>query len=284
MISWTSAFVQRLHELGWIEGRTVAIEYRWADGRGDHLANIAAEFVQLKVAVIVTGGTAAASAVKQATSVIPIVFAAAGDPVRLGLVASLARPGGNITGLSNQSVDLPGKRLELLRGVVAGLRRLAVMANVGTSIGAVEMDEVQAAARKLGLDVVPLEIRRAEDIGPALESAKGKADALYVITEPLANTNRVRINTLANVERLPTIYGERANVEAGGLMSYGANFPELFRRAADLVDKILRGAKPGDIPVEQPTKFDLTINLTTAKALGIAVPPSLLAQADDVIE
>jgi putative ABC transport system substrate-binding protein len=284
MISWTSAFVQRLHELGWIEGRTVAIEYRWADGRGDHLANIAAEFVQLKVAVIVTGGTAAASAVKQATSVIPIVFAAAGDPVRLGLVASLARPGGNITGLSNQSVDLPGKRLELLRGVVAGLRRLAVMANVGARIGAVEMDEVQAAARKLGLDVVPLEIRRAEDIGPALESAKGKADALYVITEPLANTNRVRINTLANVERLPTIYGERANVEAGGLMSYGANFPELFRRAADLVDKILRGAKPGDIPVEQPTKFDLTINLTTAKALGIAVPPSLLAQADDVIE
>jgi len=284
MISWTSAFVQRLHELGWIEGRTVAIEYRWADGRGDHLANIAAEFVQLKVAAIVTGGTAAASAVKQATSVIPIVFAAAGDPVRLGLVASLARPGGNITGLSNQSVDLPGKRLELLRGVVAGLRRLAVMANVGARIGAVEMDEVQAAARKLGLDVVPLEIRRAEDIGPALESAKGKADALYVITEPLANTNRVRINTLANVERLPTIYGERANVEAGGLMSYGANFPELFRRAADLVDKILRGAKPGDIPVEQPTKFDLTINLTTAKALGIAVPPSLLAQADDVIE
>jgi len=284
MISWTSAFVQRLHELGWIEGRTVAIEYRWADGRGDHLANIAAEFVQLKVAVIVTGGTAAASAVKQATSVIPIVFAAAGDPVRLGLVASLARPGGNITGLSNQSVDLPGKRLELLRGVVAGLRRLAVMANVGARIGAVEMDEVQAAARKLGLDVVPLEIRRAEDIGPALESAKGKADALYVITEPLANTNRVRINTLANVERLPTIYGERANVEAGGLMSYGANFPELFRRAADLVDKILRGPKPGDIPVEQPTKFDLTINLTTAKALGIAVPPSLLAQADDVIE
>lgn len=284
MISWTSAFVQRLHELGWIEGRTVAIEYRWADGRGDHLANIAAEFVQLKVAVIVTGGTTAASAVKQATSVIPIVFAAAGDPVRLGLVASLARPGGNITGLSNQSIDLPGKRLELLRGVVAGLRRLAVMANVGARIGAVEMDEVQAAARKLGLDVVPLEIRRAEDIGPALESAKGKADALYVISEPLANTNRVRINTLANVERLPTIYGERANVEAGGLMSYGANFPELFRRAADLVDKILRGAKPGDIPVEQPTKFDLTINLTTAKALGIAVPPSLLAQADDVIE
>jgi putative tryptophan/tyrosine transport system substrate-binding protein len=158
------------------------------------------------------------------------------------------------------------------------------MANVGTSIGAVEMDEVQAAARKLGLDVVPLEIRRAEDIGPALESAKGKADALYVISEPLANTNRVRINTLANVERLPTIYGERANVEAGGLMSYGANFPELFRRAAEQVDKILRGAKPGDIPVEQPTKFDLTINLTTAKALGIAVPPSLLAQADDVIE
>jgi putative ABC transport system substrate-binding protein len=284
MISWTSAFAQRLRELGWIEGHTIAIEYRWADGRSERLADIAAQFVQLKVALIITGSTAAATAAKQATSVIPIVFAVAGDPVRLGLVASLARPGGNITGLSNQSGDLPGKRVELLRGLVPGLRRLAVMANVGGSIGVLEMDEAQAAARKLGIDVVPLEVRRAEDIGPALESAKNKADALYVVSEPLVNNNRVRINTLANVARLPTIYGERANVEAGGLMSYGANFPELFRRAAEQVDKILRGTKPGDIPVEQPTKFDLTINLTTAKALGISVPPSFLAQADDVIE
>jgi putative ABC transport system substrate-binding protein len=284
MIAFTSAFVQRLRELGWIEGHTIAIEYRWADGRDEHLTDIAAEFVQLKVALIVTGGTAAVAAAKQATSVIPIVFAAAGDPVRLGLVASLARPGGNITGMSNQSAELPGKRLELLRGLIPGLQRVAVMANVGAQIGVLEMDEVQAAARKLGLEVVPLRVQRAEDIGPALESAKGNADALYVVSEPLVNTNRVRINTLANAERLPTIYGEKTSVETGGLMSYGANFPELFRRAAEQVDKILRGAKPGDIPVEQPTKFDLAINLTTAKALGIAVSPSLLSQADDVIE
>jgi putative tryptophan/tyrosine transport system substrate-binding protein len=284
MISWTSAFVQRLRELGWIEGHTIAIEYRWADGGGEHLADIAAEFVQLKVAVIATAGTAAVTAAKQATSVIPIVFATAGDPVRLGLVASLARPGGNITGLSTQSADLPGKRLELLRSLVPGLRRVAVMANVGAGIGVLEMDEVQAAARKLGLEVVPLKIRRAEDIGPALVSVKGDADALYVVTEPLVNANRVRINTLANAERLPTVHGEKVYVEAGGLMSYGPNYPELFRRAAEQVDKILRGAKPGDIPVEQPTKFDLAVNLTTAKALGIAVPPSFLAEADDVIE
>jgi putative tryptophan/tyrosine transport system substrate-binding protein len=283
-LPWTSAFVQRLRELGWIEGHTIAIEYRWADGRGELFADIAAEFVQLKVAVIVTGGTAAVTAVKQATSVIPIVFATAGDPVRLGLVASLARPGGNITGMSNQSADLPGKRLELLRDLVPGLRRVAVMANVGASIGVLEMDQVQAAARKLGLEVVSLEIRRAQDIGPALESVKGNADALYVVSEPLVNTNRVRIATLANAERLPTIYAEKGYVEAGGLTSYGPNYSAQFLRAAELVDKILRGAKPGDIPVEQPTKFDLAVNLTTAKALGIAVPPSFLAQVDDVIE
>jgi putative tryptophan/tyrosine transport system substrate-binding protein len=283
-LPWTSAFVQRLRELGWIEGHTIAIEYRWADGKSEPLADIAAEFVQLKVAVIVTGGTAAVTAAKRATSVIPIVFATAGDPVRLGLVASLARPGGNITGMSNQSADLPGKRLELLRDLVPGLRRVAVMANVGASIGVLEMDEVQAAARKLGLEVVPLEIRRAEDIGPALESVKGDADALYVVTEPLVNTNRVRINTLANAERLPTVHAEKVYVEAGGLMSYGPNYPELFRRAAEQVDKILHGAKPGDLPVEQPTKFELVINLKTAKALGLAVPQTLLARADEVIE
>jgi putative tryptophan/tyrosine transport system substrate-binding protein len=283
-LPWTSAFTQRLRELGWIEGHTIAIEYRWADGRGEHLIDIAAEFVQLKVAVIVTGGTAAVTAAKQATSVIPIVFATAGDPVRLGLVASLARPGGNITGISNQSADLPGKRLELLRDLVPGLRRVAVMANVGASIGVLELDEVHAAARKLGLEVVSLEIRRAEDIGPALESVKGNADALYVVSEPLVNTNRVRITTLANAGRLPAIYAEKGYVEAGGLTSYGSNYSAQWVRAAELVDKILRGAKPGDIPVEQPTKFDLAFNLTTAKALGIAAPPSFLAQADDVIE
>jgi len=284
MVSWTSAFAQRLHELGWIEGRTIEIEYRWADGRSERLADIAAELVRLKVAIIVTGGTAATTAAQQATSVIPIVFGTAGDPVGLGLVASLSRPGGNITGMSNQSADLPGKRLELLRGLVPNLQRVAVMANVGGRIGLLEMAEVRTAAQKLGLQFVPVEIRRAEDIAPALDAVKGKADALYVVTEPLVNTNRVKINILTNAERLPTIHGEKGYVEAGGLMSYGANYSELFRRAAEQVDKILRGAKPGDIPVEQPTKFDLAINLTTAKALGITVPQSMLVAADEVIE
>jgi putative ABC transport system substrate-binding protein len=186
--------------------------------------------------------------------------------------------------MSNQSADLSGKRLELLRGVVPNVSRVAVMANVGARIGMLEMGEVRDAGRKLGLDVVTLEVRRAEDISPALESVKSKVDALYVVTDPLLNTNRVSINTIANAARLPTMHGEKTYVEAGGLMSYGPNFPDLFRRAAEQVDKVLRGVRPGDIPIEQPTKFDLAINLTTAKALGLTVPPSLLAQADDVIE
>ncbi|MGA7598338.1 MAG: ABC transporter substrate-binding protein [Pseudolabrys sp.] len=284
MASWTTAFVQRLRDLGWVDGRTITIEYRWADGKSERLADIAAEFVRQKVTVIVTGGTAAVAAAKQATSVIPIVFGTAGDPVRLGLVTSLSRPGGNITGMSNQSADLPGKRLELLRGVAPSLRRVAVLANVGARIGVLEMGEVRDAGRKLGLEVVPLEVQRTEDIAPALASVKGNVDALYVVTDPLLNTSRVAINTLAIADRLPTMHGEKAYVEAGGLMSYGSNYPDLFRRAAEQVDKILRRAKPGDIPVEQPTKFDLAINLTTAKALGVTVPPLLLAQADDVIE
>ena len=269
--------MQRLRELGWIEGRTIAIDYRWAEGRSERFAEIAAEFVQLKVDVIVTSGTRRSLAAKQATSVIPIVFAVAGDPVGSGLVASLARPGGNVTGLSIQSADLVGKRLELLREVVPGLRRLAILANVGNPAAVLEMSEVQAAARTLGLEVVTLEIRRAEDIVPAFEALKGRADALYLCSDPLIITNRIRINTLALGARLPTMHGSREYVEAGGLMSYGPNFPDLFRRAAEFVDKILRGAKPADIPVEQPTKFDLVINLTTAKALGLAVPPTLLA-------
>jgi ABC-type uncharacterized transport system substrate-binding protein len=284
MSPWTAAFVQRLRELGWLEGRTVAIEYRWGEGRDERFVEIAAEFVRLKVDVIVTGGTAAVIAAKQATSVIPIVFGTAGDPVGTGLVASLARPGGNVTGLSNQSADLPGKRVDLLRQVVPGLRRLAIMANISSPIGVLEMNEVQAAARTLGLDVVASEIRRAEDIAPAIDALKGRADALYVVTEALVNTNRIRLNTLALGARLPTLHGVRDYVEAGGLMSYGPNFPDLFRRAGEYVDKILRGAKPGGIPVEQPTKFDLAINLTTAKALGLKIPESFLLRADEVIE
>jgi putative ABC transport system substrate-binding protein len=281
---WTAAFVQRLRELGWIEGRTVAIEYRWADGRSERFAEIAAEFVRLKVSVIVTAGTAAVVAAKQATSVIPIVFAAAGDPVGTGLVASLARPGGNVTGLSNQSADLAGKRLELLREVVPSLRRLAIMANIGSPIGVLEMGEVQAAAGTLGLEVATLEIRRAEDIAPAIEALKGRTDALYVVTEPLVNASRIRISTLALGARLPTMHGTRDYIEAGSLMSYGANYPDMFWRAADYVDKILRGAKPADLPVEQPTKFDLVLNLTTAKVLGLTIPEAFLLRADEVIE
>ena len=280
----TAAFVQRLRELGWIEGRNVAVEYRWAEGRNERFAEIAAELVQLKVEVIVTAGTAAVVAAKQATSVIPIIFALGGDPVGTGLVASLARPGGNVTGLTQQSTDLAGKRVELLREVVPGLGRLATMANIGNPLAVLEMREVHAAARTLGLEVATSEIRRAEDIAPAFDALKGRADALYVVADPLVTSNRIRINTLALGARLPTMHGQNDNVEAGGLMSYGANFPDLYRRAADYVDKILRGAKPADIPVEQPTKFDLVINLTTAKALGLTVPDKLLALADEVIE
>jgi len=281
---WVAPFVRRLRELGWIEGRTVAIEYRWAEGREERIAQIAAEFVRLKVDIIVTSGTPEVLAVKQATSVIPIVFATAGDPVANNLVASLARPGGNATGLSIQSSDLAGKRLELLREVVPGLRRLAVMGNVGNPFSVLELGEVQVAARTLGLEVDTLEIRRPQDIAPAFEALKGRADALYVCTDGLMNANRIRINTSALGARLPTMHGYRDYVEAGGLMSYGANIPDQFRRAADYVDKILRGAKPGELPVEQPTKFDFIINLTTAKVLGIEVPPTLLARADEVIE
>jgi len=279
-----AAFVQRLRELGWVENRNVAIVYRWAEGRTEQLVEIAAEFVRLKVDVIVTTGTPATLAAKQATSVIPIVFAATGDPVGTGLVASLARPGGNVTGLSLQQVETGGKRLELLREVIPSLGRLALLANVGNPVVVLELGEVQAAARTLGLEVITLEIRRGEDIAPAFEALKGRAEALYVLVDPLVATHRIRINTLVLAARLPTMHTQRESVELGGLMSYGANFPDLFRRAADLVDKILRGAKPADIPVEQPTKFDLVVNLTTAKALGLEIPPTLLARADEVIE
>jgi ABC-type uncharacterized transport system substrate-binding protein len=279
-----AAFAQRLRELGWVEGRTVTIEYRWAEGRSERFAEFAAEFVRLKVDVIVTYATPTIIALKQVTSVIPVVFAGAADPVGTGLVASLARPGGNATGVSLQTTDIAGKRLELLREIVPGLRRLAIMANAGSTNAVMEMGEAQAAARTLGLDVVPLEIRRGEDIAPAFAALKGRADALYVALDPIMNAHRVRINTLALGARLPTLLPFRAFVEAGGLMSYGPNQPDVFRRAADYVDKILRGAKPGDIPVEQPTRFDLVINLTTAKALGLEVPPTLIARADEVIE
>jgi putative tryptophan/tyrosine transport system substrate-binding protein len=280
---WTTAFTQRLRELGWTDGRTIAIEYRWAEGRSERYTEIATEFVRLKVDVIVTGG-AAALAAKQATSVIPIVFAAANDPLGTGVVASLARPGGNVTGLSLLAPDLASKRVELLREVLPGLRRLAIIANVDNSSAVLEMGEVQATARTLGLDVNLLEIRRAEDIASAFDLLKDRADALYVCVDALVVTNRNRINTFVLTARLPMVSGFREFVDVGGLVSYGPNYPDLWRRGADYADKILRGTKPGDLPVEQPTKFHLAINLTTARALGLAIPESFLLRADEVIE
>jgi putative tryptophan/tyrosine transport system substrate-binding protein len=283
MSAWIAAFVQRLRELGWVEGRTIRIEYRWGDGRTDRLPEIAAEFVRLKVDVIVTTGTPV-PILKEATSTIPIVFTIANDPVGAGLVGSLSRPGGNVTGLSQLAADLGGKRVELLREVIPDLRRLAILSNVGNAATASEMIQVAESARTLGLEVVNSEIRRSEDITPAIEALKDRADAIYVQADPLMNTNRVRISTLALGAGLPTLGGIREYVEAGGLMSYGPNFPDLFRRAAEYVGKILHGAKPGDLPVEQPTKFDLVVNLTTAKVLGLKVPEAFLVRADEVIE
>ena len=279
-----AALVRRLRELGWIEGRTIAIEYRWAEGREERYAEIAAEFVRLKVDVILTQGTQAATAAKQATAVIPIVATVVGDPVGAGLVASLARPGGNVTGLSILSPDLAAKRLELLREAVPDFRRLGILADVGNPVSVQEMHQVQAAADKFGLTAFPIAIRRAQDIVPAFEGLKDRADALHVCANPLILSNINRINILAVGARLPTSYIAREYIQAGGLLAYGPNLADIYRRAGDFFNKILRGAKPADIPVEQPTKFDLVINLVTAKALGLEIPPTLLARADEVIE
>jgi putative ABC transport system substrate-binding protein len=281
---WVNAFVERLREHDWTEGRTVAIEYRWAEGSYERAAEIAAEFVRMKVDVIVTSSTPNTLATKKATSEIPIIFASAGDPVGGGLVASLARPGGNVTGLSIQAAETSGKRIELLREALHPLSRLAIMGNGDNSAVVVEMRETQAAAEKLGLNATTFEIRRSEDIGATFEKIRGHFDALFVPAEPLANTNRKRISSFALAMHMPTSFGSSEYVEAGGLMSYGPNFPDLYRRAADFVDKILRGAKPADMPVEQPTKFDLVVNLTTAEVLGLSLPTTFLARADQLIE
>ena len=280
---WIAAFLQRLGERGWIDGRTVAIEYRWTQGSSEHLPEIAAEFVRLNPAVIVTTAPAVA-ALKQLTSTIPIVFALANDPVGGGMVASLARPGGNITGLSIQATDLASKRVELLHDVLPRTTRVALLGNVSLPQAALEVGAVTAAARMIGIETLPIEMLRVEDIAAAFATIKGRVDAIYVFTEPLTNVNRVQINSLALSAGLPSVYGSREYVEAGGLLSYGPNFPELFRRTADVVDKILRGVKPADIPVEQPTAFDFALNLKTAMALGVTIPPRVLALADRVIE
>jgi putative ABC transport system substrate-binding protein len=280
---WTAAFVGRLRELGWIEGRTVLIEYRWAEGRSERFAEIAAEFVRLKVDVIVTVGTPALVA-RDATSTIPIVFMSGADPVESGLVASLSRPGGNLTGFSIQVPDLAGKRIELLRELIPGLRGLAIIVNIANPNNRQEVAEAQSAAHKLGLDVHMLEVRRAEDIVPAFGRLNNNVQALYVSPDPLINANHARINILSLGARLPTIHPFRDYLAAGGLMSYGANNADMFRRCAEYVDRILKGAKPAELPVQQPTRIELVINLITARALGINVPPGMLARADEVIE
>ena len=279
-----AAFQNRLRELDWIDGRNVTIEFRWGRGRDDRYAELADELAQQKVDIIVTAGTTAVIAVKKVTSAIPIVFAAAGDPVRTGLVSSLSRPGGNVTGLSNLQTDLGGRRLALLREVLPSLKRVAVLGNVDSPLITLEMEGVQADGTKLGLETFRLEVTKAEEIVPRIEALNGIADALYICSDPLLTTYRTRINTLAIAQKLPTINAFREYVVAGGLMSYGPNFPDLFRRSADYVDKILRGAKPADIPVEQPVKFDLVVNNTTAKALGLTIPEQFLLRANEVIE
>jgi putative ABC transport system substrate-binding protein len=281
---WVAAFLQGLRDLGWIEGRNIAIEYRWAEGHTERLAEVAAEFVQLKVNVIVTQGTLPALAAKQATSHIPIVFASAGDPVGTGLVASLARPGGNVTGLSSQMTDTATKRLELLREILPALRKLGLITNDENPTAVQETREVRSVAGGLGLEVTTTQVRRAEDIDPAFEALRGRADAIYVVADPQIANNRLRINSLAIAARIPTIYGARESVEAGGLISYGTSYPDQFRRSAAYVDRILRGVRPEDIPIEQPTRFELILNLNSAKALGLAVPSSVLGRADEVIE
>ena len=280
---WTAAFVRRLGELGWIDGRNVAIEYRWADGRSDRYVEFAAELVRLKVDVIVTGGSAIPAAM-QATSTIPIVFALAVDSLVGGLVTSLTRPGGNVTGLSVLSNETASKRIEILREAIPGLRRLAVLGNAAHAGAVDQMREAKTAAQALGVEVDRLEIRRAEDIAAAFEQLTSGTQALYVCPDALVNANRTRIGILALGARLPTMFGFREYVDPAGLMSYGPHIPDLFRRAGEYVDKILRGAKAGDLPVEQPTKFELVVNLTVAKALGLKLPESFLLRADEVIE
>lgn len=281
---WVSAFIKRLAELGWIEGRTVAIEFRWAEARAERYHEIAAELANLKVDVIVTWGSAPVLAAKQATTLVPIVFAAQMDPVGAGVVASLSRPGGNVTGMSIQQTDTAAKRLELLREILPSLRRLAIIANTGAPGALLEMREVEATARRFGIDVSTRRIGKADEIFSTITHLEGVVDAIYVATDPLVFSNRFKLNASAQAVGLPTIYGAREYVDAGGLLSYGPNWTDLFQRAAEQVDKILRGAKPADIPVEQPTKFDLIVNLKTAKALGVDVPSIMLTRADEVIE
>jgi putative ABC transport system substrate-binding protein len=280
--AWVAAFAQRLSELGWKDGSNVKIEYRWAAGDLGQTTQFASEFVQRKVDVIVTSAYGVMAA-KQATSTIPIVFAAYGDAVAAGIVKSLARPGGNMTGLTTQPGELSSKRLELLRDIIPNVRRLAVLVNTHV-VAMQEVAAIQAASAKLNIHVDVLDVQTAEDVEAAMATLAGQTDALYVYSEPLTNANKDKIIKAASTAKIPTIFGFREFVDAGGVVSYGPSFIDLFARAAEYTDKILRGAKAADLPVQQPVKFDLIINLKAAKALGLSIPETVLTRADEVIE
>jgi putative tryptophan/tyrosine transport system substrate-binding protein len=280
--AWVAAFAQRLSELGWTDGRNVKIEYRWAAGDAQQTTQFAAEFVQRSADIIVTSAYGVMAA-KQATSTIPIVCAAYGDVVAHGIVNSLARPGGNVTGLTIQPAELSGKRLELLRDIIPNVRRLAALVNTHV-VGAQEVVAIRTASDKLNINVTVLDIQTVADIEAAMATLAGQTDALYVYSEPLTNANKDKIIEAANAAKIPTIFGFREFVAAGGLMSYGPSFIDLFARAAEFTDKILRGAKPAELPVQQPVKFDLVINLKAAKALGLSISETVLTRADEVIE
>jgi putative ABC transport system substrate-binding protein len=272
-------------KLGWIEGKNITFEYRYAENHPDRLPELAAELVRLEVDVIMAGGTLAPLAAKRATTTIPIVMTTAGDPLGVGLVSSLARPGGNVTGLSFMAPDLAGKQLQLIKEVLPRLSRVAILWDAANPYPALVFEETQRAAQTLGIEVQSLEVRGPDDFDGAFEAAKrGQPDALITVGDPLMTEFRKQISDFASTYRLPAMYGLREYVEAGGLMSYGASISDLVRRAAGYVDKILRGAQPGDLPVEQPTKFELVINLKTANELGLTIPPLVLALADEVIE
>jgi len=278
------AFAQRMRELGWIEGKTLAIEYRWGEGRNDRFDSYAAEFVKLGVDAIVTSGSVPVLAAKRATATIPIVFAANSDPVGSGLVESFNRPGGNVTGVSAQSADTPGREIEFLRQLVPGLRRLAIIGNAASPGSMFEMKSTETAAHALRLEAETFALQGPDDIAAAFDKITGHADGIYAVPDPLISTIRPQLIAMALRARLPSTFGSRDFVEAGGLMSYGPNISDSFRHAADFVNKILHGAKPADLPVEQPTKFEFVINRKTAKNLGLTVPPNLVALADEVIE
>jgi len=276
--------VQRFGELGWIEGRNIVLEYRYAEGLMDRASEAAAEFARMGVDIIVVGGDSEVLAARRGTATIPIVAMAVGDPVGNGLVESLAHPGGNLTGISLALTETASKRVELLRDAIPGLKRVAVFTNFANPLVVPEQNAVTAAAHSLGLDTITSGFRMSEDIAPAITSLKGTVQAIYVCTDPTVLAHRTEVIAAALAAGLPTMQLSRLAAAAGAFISYGPIIQELFRRAVDLVDKILRGTKPADIPFEQPTKFELIVNLKTAKALGLTVPETFLARADEVIE